>query len=94
MGGPRLRYVETTLRELGVDQDSTMRVHQAHLEGCTTLEEAVDVYRGVFDLGPTATVQILSHDMRTTIRMGAPGTTIVKTPRSMRILVDEMVVHR
>lgn len=91
---PRVRHVETTLRDLGMDTDSTMRMHQAHLEGCATLEEAIDVYRGVFDLHPNATVRVVSRDMRTTIRMGASGTTLVRTPDSPFLLVDEMVVHR
>ncbi len=94
VGQPRLRHVETTLRDLGIDRDSTMRVHQAHLEGCATLEEAVDVYRSVFDLHPNATVQVLSRDMRTTIRKNTSSATLVRTPGSTLLLVDEMIVHR
>lgn len=91
---PRLRYVETSLRELGIPEDSTRPVHQVHLEGCSTLDEAVDVYRGVFQLPDSAGVTVTSDHRRTVIGMGGGGINLIRLRGDHRLLSDEMVVHR
>jgi hypothetical protein len=91
---PRIRYAETSLHALGIPQDSAMHVQQAHLHGYETLEDAVDVYRGVFGLSERATVQITSTPGRTVIGTGGDGIRLIKVPGNHRILSDEMVLHR
>ena len=90
---PRLRYVETTPQALGFPVDSVLTVHQVHLEGCRTLEEAVDVYRGVFGLRDGAGVTVTSDHGDTTIGP-CGGMSLVKVPHDPRLLSADMVVHR
>lgn len=91
---PGIRYAETSLRALGIPQDSAMTVHQAHMHGYGTLEDAVDVYRGVFGLSDRASVRITSTPERTVIGTGGDGIRLIKVPGNHRILSDEMVLHR
>ena len=91
---PHLRYARTNLRALGIPQDSRMTVHQAHLHGCASLDEAVDIYRGVFGLSGDAGIRITSADNRTVIAMDGPGATIMRVPGNPLLLGAEMVVHR
>lgn len=91
---PRLRYVETSLRALGIPQDMARPVHQVHLDVCGTLEEAVEIYRDVFELPERASVTITSIHGRTVIGMGGDGINLVKLRDDHRLLSDEMVVHR
>ena len=91
---PRIRYQETNLRALGIPQDSSMAVHEVHLEGFATLEEAVDIYRDVFDLSDRASITITSTPYRTTIDAAGDGIRLVRTRGDHRTLSAAMVIHR
>lgn len=91
---PRIRYAETSLRALGIPQNSDMKVHEVHLEGFDTLEEAVGIYRDVFALSDRASVTITSTPCRTTIDAGGDGIRLVRTRGDHRTLSAAMVLHR